>query len=68
MERPAAREVVIRRMGAESDFTSAIKPSEKAAGVVWVEEPALTPLSEGARAPDVQGTFTPSPLGQANRI
>jgi hypothetical protein len=30
-------------MGAESDFTSAIKPSEKAAGVVWVEEPALTP-------------------------
>ena len=27
-------EVVIREMGAESDFTSAIKPIEKAAGVV----------------------------------
>jgi hypothetical protein len=27
-------EVVIRDMGAESDFTSAIKPIEKAAGVV----------------------------------
>jgi hypothetical protein len=26
--------VVIREMGAESDFTSAIKPIEKAAGVV----------------------------------
>jgi 3-hydroxyisobutyrate dehydrogenase-like beta-hydroxyacid dehydrogenase len=27
-------EVVIREMGAESDFTNAIKPIEKAAGVV----------------------------------
>ena len=27
-------EVVIREMGAESDFTSAIKPIEQAAGVV----------------------------------
>jgi hypothetical protein len=27
-------EVVIREMGPESDFTSAIKPIEKAAGVV----------------------------------
>jgi hypothetical protein len=27
-------EVVIREMGGESDFTSAIKPIEKAAGVV----------------------------------
>jgi hypothetical protein len=27
-------EVVIREMGAESDFTTAIKPIEKAAGVV----------------------------------
>ncbi len=34
MERPAAREVVIRRMGAASDLTSAIKPIEKAAGMV----------------------------------
>jgi 3-hydroxyisobutyrate dehydrogenase-like beta-hydroxyacid dehydrogenase len=33
-------EVVIREMGAESDFTSAIKPIEKAAGVVVAEKPA----------------------------
>src|SRR5207237_1647932 len=33
-------EVVIREMGAESDFTSAIKPIEKAAGVVVGEDGA----------------------------
>jgi 3-hydroxyisobutyrate dehydrogenase-like beta-hydroxyacid dehydrogenase len=35
-------EVVIREMGAESDFTSAIKPIEKAAGVVVVGKSAKT--------------------------
>ncbi len=36
-------EVVIREMGAESDFTSAIKPIEKAAGVVVGAEAATAP-------------------------
>jgi hypothetical protein len=34
--------VVIREMGAESDFTSAIKPIEKAAGVVVGRKGAKT--------------------------
>jgi hypothetical protein len=64
MERPAAREVVIREMGAESDFTSAIKPIEKAAGVVVVGEPALTPPSRG-RVPGC--CVAPSP-GALHRV
>jgi hypothetical protein len=40
--------VIIREMGAESDFTTAIKPIEKAAGVV--EPRAVTRQSKGKRA------------------
>ena len=44
-------EVVIREMGAESDFTSAIKPIEKAAGVVvGREKPSASSRSDDARS------------------